>query len=139
MMVSKNNTSEVSFDASHVRLQVNCGRSFNSADFRNSLLGALSFAQEHYVKHWLLDLREIGELNEEDETWVYAQLFPKIMIMLGEENYLAILISKPCYMRLLKESGRQGLTSCNSFIILHNFYKPEKADAWLNRHRPHAA
>ncbi|MBF9254690.1 hypothetical protein I2I11_15400 [Pontibacter sp. 172403-2] len=139
MMISRNNTSEVRFDPLHDRLQVHCSRSFDSAGFRSSLLEALTFAKAHYVKHWLLDLREIGELSEEDETWVYAQLFPEMMMTLGEENYLAVLIPEPCYQHLLKESGAEGLTSYNSFIIIHNFYEPEKAHAWLNRRSPHAA
>jgi len=58
---------------------------------------------------------------------------------LGKESYLAILISKSCYKRLLNESGRQGLTSYNSFVIQHNFYNPEKADTWLTKRRQHAA
>ncbi|WP_242919523.1 hypothetical protein [Pontibacter liquoris] len=139
MMVSKTKTSEVIFDATQVRLELQCSQSLDSADFRQVLLDALQFAGEHDIKHWLLDLREIGELTEEDETWVFTQLFPRIMITLGSENYLAILLSQSCYNRLLMEVGQQGLCSFNSFVILHNFYQLNEANAWLNSQRPQAA
>ncbi len=139
MILCKNSTLEVIFDPVQVRLCVACGHSFQSDDFRNSLLEALAFARKYQVKHWLLDLRAIGELSEADETWVYAQLFPEIMMQLGTGNYMAMLLSQPCYERLLEETGQNGLTSMNSFVILRNFYDPAEAAAWLDTHHLRAS
>lgn len=95
-------------------------------------MAALQFAGEHHVKQWLLDYRAIGALDEVEETWLHTHLFPRIMMTMGTDNYVAIVLSERCYQTLLNEAGLFGLQSFNSFIIINTFSQTSDAVAWLN-------
>lgn len=123
---------EVLYDEAQKRLQLECSRNFPSKDFRDSLLVALRFAEEHHVKQWLLDYTAIGTLNEKEEKWLHTHLFPRIMMTMGTGNYVAIVLSEKCYQALLREAGVLGLQSYNAYIIINTFSHPDHAVAWLN-------
>ncbi|MFD2245171.1 hypothetical protein [Pontibacter ruber] len=131
MEVYKTDSFEVDYDPQE-RLFLQCHAMPDSQEFRRGLLVALEFAKSHQVKQWLLDFREIGELNEQEETWIQVQLFPQIMMSLGMDNYMAVVVSEKCYDYLLKEAGLLGLKSYNSFIIINYFFDLAEASAWLD-------
>ena len=126
------NSLKVSYNEAQKRLHLACFGDFPSKDFRNSLLAALQFAEEHHVKHWLLDYTAVGTLNEMDEDWLHTHLFPRIMMTMGTGNYVAIVLSEKCYQALLREAGVLGLQSYNAFIIINTFSHPDLAVAWLD-------
>jgi hypothetical protein len=132
MRVYSTGSLEVSFEEIQQRLYLQCNGNFNSEEFRSSLLSALQFAEEHHVKQWLLDYRAIGALDEKEDTWLQTHLFPRIMMTLGTDNYVAIVLSERCYQVLLKEAGLFGLQSYNSFIIMNTFANASDAAEWLN-------
>lgn len=101
-------------------------------EFKEGLAKAMEFAEENKVKRWLLDCRKIGTLEEREEQWLQSFLFPKMMISLGEDNYVAVVLSDKCYDVLLKEAGKFGLKSYNSFIVINTFCDMQEAIAWLN-------
>lgn len=123
----------VRVDQEGKRICVTCHKPFNSADFRQGLLLALRHATTNGVKQWLLDFRAIGELSEEEDTWIQVQLFPQLMISLGYDNYMAIVVEEGCYTRLLHEFGRLGLKSYNSYIVINTFWEIEQAQLWLDQ------
>lgn len=123
----------VSFNEAQGRLQLACSGSFGSQDFRESLLAALQFAEEHHVKQWLLDYTAIGSLGEAEENWLHTHLFPRLMMTMGAGNYVAIVLSERCYQALLREAGLSGLQSYNSFIIINTFSNAHLAMDWLSR------
>lgn len=140
MKVYSTNSLEVMSDEAQGRLHLICSGSFSSTDFRDSLLAALQFAGEHHVKQWLLDYTAIGALDETEETWLHTHLFPRIMMTMGTDNYVAIVLSERCYQTLLGDVGLFGLQSCNSFIIINTFPHTEQALVWLNGSAmPHAS
>lgn len=132
MEVYSTNSLDVKFDEARGRLYLQCYGNFNGREFRESLSTAFQFAAEHHVKQWLLDYRAIGALDEEEETWLQTHLFPRIMMTMGTENFVAIVLSEKCYQTLLNEAGLFGLQSFNSFIIMNTFSHPDDAVAWLN-------
>ncbi|GAB3539075.1 hypothetical protein GCM10027443_35220 [Pontibacter brevis] len=132
MVVYSTDSLEVTFDEAQGRLHLQCFGNFKSREFRDSLLAALQFAEEYHVKQWLLDYRAIGALDEEEETWLHTHLFPRIMMTMGTDNYVAIVLSDRCYQALLDEAGLFGLQSFNSFIIINTFSHTADAAAWLN-------
>lgn len=113
------------------RLELQCNRIMSPAEFREGLLRALRYARERNVKQWLLDLRSIGRLSEEEETWVQVQLFPQIMMHLGTGNHVAVVVDERCYKDMVSESGLLGLKSYNSFIIINTFCNKQEAIDWL--------
>ncbi|WP_246000407.1 hypothetical protein [Pontibacter diazotrophicus] len=92
----------------------------------------MQFASDYHVKQWLLDYRAIGALSEEEETWLHTHLYPRIMMTMGTDNYVAIVLSDKCYQALLSEAGLYGLQSFNSFIIMNTFSQTSDAVAWLD-------
>ncbi|WP_242928309.1 hypothetical protein [Pontibacter vulgaris] len=128
---------EASFDETQERIFLQCRGAVNSEEFREGHLQALRFAKAHNLKQWLLDYRSIGELSEEEESWVQVQLFPQIMMSLGSDNYVAIVVAENCYQRMLNEAGSYGLQSYNSFVIFSTFCDIEEAKAWLKNHSVH--
>jgi hypothetical protein len=118
---------------SNSRLTLQCKKRMDSEEFRAGFMKALRYARDNDTKQWLLDLREIGKLSEEEETWVQVQLFPQIMMHLGTGNYLAVVVDERCYDDMLSESGLLGLRSYNSFIIINTFCQLTDAVAWLDR------
>lgn len=114
------------------RLVLRCNGRMKSDQFREGLMKALRFAREHHLKQWLLDFREIGKLNEEEEAWVQVQLFPQIMMHLGMDNHVAVVVDENCYHDMVSESGLLGLQSYNSFIIINTFCQLPEAIAWLD-------
>ncbi|MFD2515497.1 hypothetical protein ACFSRY_16610 [Pontibacter locisalis] len=135
MKVYSSNFLEVDYHADHGWLCLRCFGKLESKEFRESLEKALEFAEENQVKQWLLDFREIGSLDENEDAWLQSYLFPKIMMRLGTSNYIAIVLSEKCYEVLLKEAGKFGLKSYNSFIIINTFYNLDEASRWLKKHR----
>ena len=131
MELYKSDTCVVEF--SNSRLMFQCRSKMESEQFRDAFMKALRFAREHHVKKWLLDLREIGKLSEEEEAWVQVQLFPQIMMHLGTDNYLAVVVDERCYDDMVSESGLLGLRSYNSFILINTFSQLEEAIAWLDK------
>jgi hypothetical protein len=131
MEVYKTDSLEVNYNLQE-RLFLHCHAIHNSNEFREGLLVALDFARKNQIKQWLLDFREIGELSENEETWIQVQLFPQIMMSLGTDNYMAIVVSENCYQYLLGEAGLLGLKSYNSFIIINYFSDLNEASAWLD-------
>jgi hypothetical protein len=121
------------------RLLLQCGRIMQSNEFRTGLLMALKYAKENQIKQWLLDLREIGQLSDEEETWVQVQLFPQIMMHLGTGNYVAVVVDERCYNGMVSESGLLGLKSYNSFIIINNFCHMHEAIDWLDHRQSKCA
>ncbi|WP_299708354.1 hypothetical protein [uncultured Pontibacter sp.] len=131
MELYKSETCAVEFTDN--RLVFLCHGKLESQQFREALMKALRFAREHHVKQWLLDLREIGKLSEEEEAWVQVQLFPQIMMHLGTDNHLAVVVDERCYDDMLSESGLLGLRSYNSFIVINTFCQLPEAIAWLDK------
>jgi hypothetical protein len=113
------------------RLELQCNRILAPEEFREGMLRALRFARENGIKQWLLDLRNIGRLSEEEETWVQVQLFPQIMMHLGAGNHVAVVMDERCYHDMVSESGLLGLKSYNSFIIINTFCDRQEAIHWL--------
>lgn len=131
-MICARKSFTVSCNTRENKLYLECLGEFQSEDFRTSLLEALVYAKNHQVKQWLLDFRKIGNLCDGEENWLQAQFFPKMMMMLGQNNFLAIVLSEQCYKKLLSEAGFNGLQSYNSFIIMNTFCEVESAMNWLN-------
>lgn len=124
----------VKLSGDNQRIEVACANVPEFDVFREAFLKALDYRKTHSIKHWLLDFRKIDELREDEETWLQVQFFPQLM-MLGEENYFAMVVSEECYDRMLRESGTNGLRSYNSFIIINTFNNLEEAENWLRE--PH--
>lgn len=119
----------VGYDQGHLLLK--CSKRLQTDDFKEGLKRALFYAGKNNVKCWLLDVRAIGCLNEEEETWLQTHLYPQIMATLGINNFVAVVLSEKCYSSLLLEAGSYGLKSYNSFIIMNTFYTPEAGLNWL--------
>jgi hypothetical protein len=132
MRVYSTDSIKVIFNDVQQRLNLQCNGKFDSAAFRSSLLASLQFAEENHIKQWLLDYREIGALDEAEETWLHTHLFPRIMMTMGTDNYVAVVLSERCYQALLKEAGLLGMQSYNSFIIMNTFSDTTDAAAWLD-------
>lgn len=115
-------------------IYVNCKSDPGFEAFKLGLMKALEHVKAQPVNLWLFDVREIDELGEEEETWCQVQFFPQLM-MLGKENYIAIVVSERCYERMLQEVGDYGLRSYNSFIIIDTFCDVSEAENWLRSHQ----
>ncbi|PKV75762.1 hypothetical protein [Pontibacter ramchanderi] len=133
----KSETCEVGFVADRLELRYN--RNLRSEDFRGGLLKALERAREHQIKLWLFDLRNIGRLSDEEETWLQVQIFPQIMMYLGTGNHVALVVDERCYDDMIKESGLLGLKSYNSFIIINTFCDLQHAIDWLDHRQSECA
>lgn len=139
MKIYQTSSLEISCDHEHKRLFLRCLDELSSSEFREGLVKALDCAEKEKIKHWLLDLREIGELNEEEEVWLQRYLFPSIMAKVGTGNYVAMVLSEKCFEVLLHEAGMYGLESYNEVIIIKTFYEPEDAMKWLDASSSDAA
>ncbi|NDK55463.1 hypothetical protein [Pontibacter fetidus] len=113
---------------------VSCNALPDFKEFKEGLMNALDYVRTGRLNFWLFDLRAIDELKEEEETWLQVQFFPQLM-MLGRENYIALVVSEACYERMLQEVGAYGLKSYNSFIIIDTFCHVPEAEAWLRFHQ----
>lgn len=132
MKLYKASSLEISVDQAQKRLYMRCLSELSSKEFREGLVEALHCAENYQIKQWLLDLREIGQLDESEEVWLQSYFFPCIMQKLGTGNYVAIVLSEKCYERLLKETGKFGLQSYSEVIIMKNFYEVPDALRWLD-------
>ena len=121
------------------RLELRYNRTIKTEDFREGLLAALKFAKDYKIKLWLFDLRNVGRLSDENETWLQVQLFPQIMMHLGTGNHIALLVNEHSYNDMLNESGLLGLKSYNSFIIINTFCDMQSAIDWLNHRQSECA
>ncbi|MCX2741813.1 hypothetical protein [Pontibacter anaerobius] len=121
------------------RLYMVCLDKLSSKEFREGLIEALDCAEQHEIKQWLLDLREIGELEEDEEVWLQRYFFPSMMSKLGTGNHIAMVLSEKCYKALLFEAGKFGLQSYNEVIIIKNFCALPDALNWLDGQSAHAA
>lgn len=135
MMLYATSSLEITCNCEERRLYLRCLTALSSAEFRQGLKQALFFAEEHQIKQWLLDLHTIGTLDEEEEIWLHQYIFPRIMMNLGTENYVAMVLSEKCYLTLLHEAGKFGLQSYNEFIIINSFFDVDGAVRWLDKHR----
>ncbi|AKD05792.1 hypothetical protein PKOR_17520 [Pontibacter korlensis] len=132
MNVYKSVSLEVSTGESHRRLLLRCRAKLNSIEFREGVVEALQHAEAHQIKQWLLDLREIGELDEEEEEWLQRYLFPCLMSKLGTGNYVAMVLSNRCYRNMEEQSGSFGLESYNEMVIIKVFCHLVDAESWLD-------
>ncbi len=113
---------------------IDCKAMPDFEDFKSGLMIALEHVKNHPANCWLFNLRAIDGLSEEEETWCQVQFFPQLM-MLGQENFIALVVSESCYYRMLQEVGAYGLKSYNSFIIIDTFSKVSDAELWLRSHQ----
>ncbi|TPE46022.1 hypothetical protein [Pontibacter mangrovi] len=132
MEVFKAASLEVRAENENSRLRLRCFNKHNPDEFKTGLMEALAYAEKHRIKHWLLDLREIGELEDEEEAWLQRYLFPCMIQKMKDGNYIAMVLSKLCYYRLLERAGKLGLESYNEMIVLKVFFELHKAQKWLN-------
>lgn len=138
MILYATSSLEITCNRQERRLYLRCLTALSSVEFKQGLEQALYFAEKHQIKQWLLDLHTIGTLNEEEEIWLHQHIFPRIMMNLGTENYVAMVLSEKCYLALLHEAGKFGLQSYNEFIIINSFFDVESAVRWLDKHKlPH--
>lgn len=131
MFVYYSESLQVKCERSKGLLILTCLKRLQADEFREGLVRALWYAEKYNMKRWLLDVRQIDSLNEEEEIWLQNYLYPKMMSSLGANNFIAFLLSDRCYKRLLLEAGEVGLKTYNSFIILSMFDTPGKALEWL--------
>lgn len=130
---------EIEFREKEGILNLRCISQNDSGEFREALEQALAYAAPKQLKYWLLDLREIGTLSEEEESWLQTVFFPNMIMQLGSGNFVALVLSGKCYEVLLQEAGKFGLQSYNSLITFHNFCDMQEAQTWLQQQRfPHA-
>ncbi|PRY12376.1 hypothetical protein CLV24_108120 [Pontibacter ummariensis] len=133
MPVIRSNAFAVEFDGVRGQLCLSCWDTPASEELQEGLEKALLYAEKNRVKHWLFDFRAIGTLCEEQEAWLQANFFSRMMKTMGAGNFVATVLSSECYQELLEEAGKAGLRSYNSFIIIHTFCDPVQARDWLNR------
>lgn len=134
MVLYKSDTFFVDLPDNRQWINVNCTIVPDFQEFKAGLMKALDYIRTDRINMWLFDLREIDELGEEEETWLQVQFFPQLM-MLGQENYIALVVSETCYNRMLQEVGAYGLKSYNSFIIIDTFCHISDAEDWLRSHQ----
>lgn len=134
MVLYKSKTFSVDLPDNRQWINVSCDVMPDFQEFKAGLMSALDYVRTERVNFWLFDLRAIDELGEEEETWLQVQFFPQLM-MLGQENYIALVVSETCYNRMLQEVGAYGLKSYNSFIIIDTFYHVNDAEDWLRSHQ----
>ena len=132
-MLFKSRNFTVDLPDSRQWISVKCEAMPDFKEFKEGLMNALDYVRTERINFWLFDLRTIDELGEDEETWLQVQFFPQLM-MLGQENYIALVVSEICYDRMLQEVGAYGLKSYNSFIIIDTFCHVPEAEAWLRSH-----
>ncbi|MEJ8802018.1 hypothetical protein [Pontibacter sp. H249] len=133
MFVYSSDSFNVGYDQK--QLVLTCAKRLDFEEFKEGLVSALLFAENYNVKRWLFDVRNIGSLSEEEETWLQSYMFPQIMVTLGTKNYIAVVLSEKCYSALLLQAGKYGLRSYNSFIIMNTFSDTETALSWLKQEK----
>ena len=131
MLIYNSDSVKVKYDEVQDVLFLNCLKSFSPEEFKSGMERALQHAYKHTIKRWILNVNNIGVLNEEAEKWLQLNLFPKIMSRLGADNFMAVVLSEHRYKALLSEAGLIGLKSYNSFIRLNTFCKEDDALLWL--------
>ena len=134
MMLFQSDTFSVDQPENRQWINVNFVTEPDFQSFKAGLMNALDYVRKERVNSWLFDLRTIDELGEQEETWLQVQFFPQLM-MLGQENYIALVVSEACYERMLQEVGAYGLKSYNSFIIIDTFCHISDAENWLRSHQ----
>ncbi|RIJ41860.1 hypothetical protein [Pontibacter oryzae] len=139
MKLYKAGTFEVNYNNAHSILTLKCNTDLNVVEFREGVLAALRYAEAFVVKQWVFDFSQIGKLNEKEQVWLGNYLFPRLMMSLGSENYVAMVLSEECYRELLNDSGKDGLHSYNSFILLNTFCVATDAENWLVTQAIHKA
>lgn len=138
MTVHRNDSLHIKLLPEARQIWIECLQTLNPDTFKDGLEKALALSEKNNVRQWLIDARKIGELSEEEESWVQVNFFPKLMNA-NSTCYIAMVVDNKCYDRMLLESGWFGLKSYNTFIKVNTFYNTQDAGSWLNSRAADAA
>lgn len=132
MLIYSSESFLVKYNQLQDTLMLDCLKTLHLNEFKEGMDEALLFATGNQVKRWVLNVKNIGNLEEEQESWLQYHLYPQLMSSLGADNFIAVVLSDQCYEALLVEAGRLGLKSYNTFIKLNTFHAEEDALQWLS-------
>ena len=132
MLIYNSESFLVKYNQVQDTIMLDCLKKLHLNEFKEGMDEALLYATGHQIKRWVLNVEKIGNLEEEQESWLQYHLYPQLMGSLGADNFIAVVLSEKCYHALLVESGRLGLKSYNTFIKLNTFHAEEDALLWLS-------
>lgn len=117
----------IDYDQEENLITMNWKEAVVSEEFREGLNKGLECVEEHSIKHWLADVREMGALSNDDQEWSNNEWFPKI-IKAGIK-FMGVVISSDIFNQMTVD---EIMTKVPQTDIVHrNFDNMDKAKEWL--------
>ncbi len=102
-------------------------RNVNGLDYRNAFESLLQTLKTYNTPGWIADLREQGEVQEEDQIWFLTHILPEA-VRHGLKRIAAIGFKAPIresyYNRMIKKVGELG-------VELRVFTEEHEAHLWM--------
>lgn len=104
----------------------------SSENFRNGALTVLTFAKQHHVKRWLIDLRTLRLFNPTDLHWFVKNWLPEADRTLPKHGRVAILLNDyNQFGKLGADLILRAATTLNPTLTSRYFLGDKEARDWL--------
>lgn len=81
---------------------------------------------------WLLDLRKRSTIRRDDQRWIFEQVFPEALMLVGDDIFVAVILPVFLMHDLVSELTGDELIQQGNLMVMHHFMYPEEAQRWLN-------
>ena len=98
-------------------------------DYRNAWEASLKLAQQHNLKRWLINQRDLKGISSRDLQWTNEEWVPKSKQAMGTMRYTAIVLSDNIFDEVVLNRSAQALREKG--IIAGYFANEHFAKAWL--------
>ena len=98
-------------------------------DYRNAWEESLKLAQQHNLKRWLINQRDLKGISSCDLQWTNEEWVPKSKQAMSEMRYTAIVLSDNIFDEIALSRSAQALREKG--IIAGYFANEQFAKAWL--------
>ena len=98
-------------------------------DYRNAWEESLKLAQQHNLKRWLINQRDLKGISSRDLQWTNEEWVPKSKQAMSEMRYTAIVLSDNIFDEVALSRSAQALREKG--IIAGYFANEQFAKEWL--------
>ena len=122
----------VRYDTLEETLLVQWEGTVTSNELREGYTCLLELVRELRPVKWQLDLQTRSPIKREDQRWVFEFIFPKVLSLVKDDVFVAIVLPVSMIHELVSELTGDELMQEGNFLIMQHFMYPEEAQRWLN-------
>ncbi|SFF90673.1 hypothetical protein SAMN05421739_101328 [Pontibacter chinhatensis] len=122
----------VCYHSSDETLLIQWEGSISSEELRSGYELILEQVRRFRPVKWLLDLQKRSTIRRDDQRWIFEQVFPEALQLVGDDIFVGVVLPVFLMHDLVSELTGDELIQQGNLMVMHHFMYPQEAQRWLN-------